>query len=63
MSRDLLQVLWLAKHYAWKYIAALDETWFCFSNHVDRIGLPHDEMPPSFLKQTIESQKLMIAVV
>jgi hypothetical protein len=34
-----------------------------FSNHFHRIWLPHDELPPSFPKQTIASQKLMITVV
>jgi hypothetical protein len=34
-----------------------------FSNHFDQIWLPHDELPPSFPKQTIASQKLMITVV
>jgi hypothetical protein len=34
-----------------------------FSNHFDRIWLPHDELPPPFPKQTIASQKLMITVV
>jgi hypothetical protein len=34
-----------------------------FSNHFDRIWLPHDELPPSFPEQTIASQKLMITIV
>jgi hypothetical protein len=34
-----------------------------FSNHFNWIWLPHDELPPSSLKQTIASQKLMITVV
>jgi hypothetical protein len=34
-----------------------------FSNNFDRIWLPHDELPPSFPKQTIASQKFMITVV
>jgi hypothetical protein len=55
-SQDLLQVLRLAKHHAWKYVVILDEAWFCFSNHFDRIWLPYAELPPSFPKQTIESQ-------
>jgi hypothetical protein len=63
MSHDLIQVLRSAKHYAWTYIITLDETWFYFSNHFDRNWLPHDEPPPSFPKQTTESQKLMITVV
>jgi hypothetical protein len=33
-----------------------------FSNHFDRTWLPYDELPPSFPKQTIASQKLMITV-
>jgi hypothetical protein len=33
-----------------------------FSNHSDRISFPYDELPSSFLKQTIANQKLMIAV-
>jgi histone-lysine N-methyltransferase SETMAR len=63
MSQDRPQVLRLAKHHAWKYIATLDEVWFHFSNHFDPIRLPHDELPPFFPKQTIASQKLMITVV
>jgi hypothetical protein len=63
MSQGLLQVLRFAKHHAWKYIVTLHEACFYFSNHFDRIWLPHDEPPPSFLKQTIASQKLMITVV
>jgi hypothetical protein len=63
ISQNFLQVLWLAKHHAWKYIVALDEAWFYFSNHFDRIWLPREELPSSFLKQTIVSQKLMITVV
>jgi hypothetical protein len=47
MSQDLLQVLRLAKHHAWKYIVTLDEARFYFWNHVDRIWLSHDELPPS----------------
>jgi hypothetical protein len=35
----------------------LDEAWFYFSNHFDLTWLPHDELPPSFPKQTIASQK------
>jgi hypothetical protein len=62
-SQDLLQVLRLAKHHAWRYIVTLDEVWFDFSNPFDRIWLPHDELLPSFPKQTIASQKLMITVV
>jgi hypothetical protein len=58
----LLQVFRLAKHHAWKYIAILDETYLYFSNHFDWIWLPHDELPPSFPKQTIAGQKLMITV-
>jgi hypothetical protein len=63
MSQDLLQVLRLAKHHAWKCIVTLDEAWFYFSNHLDRIWLPHHELPPSFPKQTTASQKLKITVV
>jgi hypothetical protein len=63
MSQDLLQVLPLAKHHAWKYIVTLDEAWSYFSNRFDRIWLLHDELPPSFPNQTIASQKLMIPVV
>jgi hypothetical protein len=63
MSQGLLQVLRLAKYHAWKYILTLDEAWFYFSNHFDRIWLPRDEFPPSFPKQMISSQKLMITVV
>jgi hypothetical protein len=63
MSQDLLHVLRLAKYHARKYIIILDKSWFCFSNHLDRIWLPHDELPPSFSKQTIASQKLMITVI
>jgi hypothetical protein len=33
------------------------------TNHFDRIWLPYDELPSSFPKQTIASQKLMITVV
>jgi hypothetical protein len=40
----------------------LDEAWFYFSNHFDRIWLPHDELPSSFPKQTIAGQKLTITV-
>jgi hypothetical protein len=57
MSQALLQVLRLAKHHAWKYIVTLSEAWFYFSNHFDQIWLPHDELPPSFPKQTIANQK------
>jgi hypothetical protein len=63
MSQDLLQALRLAKYHAWKYIVTLDEVWLYFSNHFDRIGLPYDELPLSFLKCTIVSQKLMITAV
>jgi hypothetical protein len=63
MSQDLLQVLRLAKHHAWKYIMTLDEACFYFSNHFDRIWLLHDELSPFFPKQTIASQKSMITVV
>jgi hypothetical protein len=63
MSQELLQVFRLAKHHARKYIVTLDEAWFYFPNHFDRIWLSHDELPPFFLKQTIASQKLMITVV
>jgi hypothetical protein len=63
MSRDLLQVLRLAKYHAWKYILTLDEAWFYFSNHLDRIWFPHYELPPSFPRQMIASQKSMITVV
>jgi hypothetical protein len=63
MSQNLLQVLRLAKHHAWKYIVTLDEVWFYFLNHFDRIWVPDDELPPSFPKQTIAGQKLMIIVV
>jgi hypothetical protein len=63
MSQDLLQALWSAKHHAWKNIATLDEAWFYFSNHFDQIWLPYDEIPPSFPKQTIASQKSIITVV
>jgi hypothetical protein len=41
----------------------LEEAWFYFSNHSDNIWFPYDELPPSFPKQTIANQKLMIAVV
>jgi hypothetical protein len=34
-----------------------------FSNHFDRIWFPHNELPPSFPRQTNASQKLMITVV
>jgi hypothetical protein len=63
MTQDLLQILRSAKHYAWKYIVTLDEAWFYFSNHFDPIWLPQDGLPPSFPKQTIESQKRMITVI
>jgi hypothetical protein len=63
MSQDLLQVLRLAKRHAWKFIVTLDKASFYFSNHFARIWLPHDELPSSFPKQTIASQKLIIAVV
>jgi hypothetical protein len=63
MSQELLQVLRLAKHHAWKYIVTLDEAWLYFSNHIDRIWLPHDELRPSFPKQTTASQKITITVV
>jgi hypothetical protein len=63
MSQDLLQVLWLATHHAWKNIVTLGEAWFYFLNHFDRIWLPYDELPPSFPKQMIASQKLMITVI
>jgi hypothetical protein len=63
MSQDLLQVLRLAKHDTWKSIVTPEEAWFYFSNHFDRIWLPHDGLPLSFLKQTIANQKLMITVV
>jgi hypothetical protein len=63
MSQDLLQVLRLAKHHAWKYFATLDEAWFYFSNHLDWIWLPHDELPSSLPKHTIASQKLMMTAV
>jgi hypothetical protein len=62
-SQDPFQVLRLAKHHAWKHIVTLDEAWFYFSNHFDRIWLPHDELPPSFPKQTIAGQKFMITIV
>jgi hypothetical protein len=54
MNKDLLQVLRLAKHHAWKYIVALDEAWFYLSNHFDRIWLPYDELPPFFPKQRLQ---------
>jgi hypothetical protein len=57
------QALQLAKHHAWQYIVTLDEAWFYFSNRFDWIWLPHDELPPSFPKQTIASQQLMITIV
>jgi hypothetical protein len=63
MSQDLLQVLRRAKHHAWKRIVTLDEAWFYFENHFDRIWLPHDELPSFFPKQMITNQKLMNAVV
>jgi hypothetical protein len=63
MSQDLLQILRLVKHHAWKYIVALDEARFYFSNHFDRIWLPHGELPLFFPKQTIANQKLMITLV
>jgi hypothetical protein len=63
MSQDLLPVLRLAKDHVWKYIVTLDEAWFYFSNHFDRIWLPHDELSPSSPKQTIASQKSMSTVV
>jgi hypothetical protein len=56
MSQRLLQVLRLAKNHACRYIVTLDEVWFYFSNPLDRTWLPHDELPPSFPKQTIASQ-------
>jgi hypothetical protein len=62
-SQDLLQVLRLAKHHAWKYIVAMEEAWFDLSNYFDRIWLPHDELSLSFPKQTIASQKLKITLV
>jgi hypothetical protein len=63
MSQDYRQVLRRDKHHAWKYIVLLDEAWFYFSNHFNQMWLPHDELPPSFPKQIIVSQKLMITVV
>jgi hypothetical protein len=63
MSQDLLQVLRSAKHHAWKYIVTLDEAWFHFSKHFDRIWLSHDELPSSFPKQKIAHQNLMITVI
>jgi hypothetical protein len=63
MSQNLVQALQLTKHHAWKYIVTLNEIWFYFSNHFDRIWLPDDELPPSFRKQTIASQKLMITII
>jgi hypothetical protein len=45
------------------YTVALDEAWFCFSNHFDRIWSPHDELSSSVPKQTIASQKLMITII
>jgi hypothetical protein len=41
----------------WKYLVILDKTLFYFSNHFDRISLPHDELPQSCPKQTIASEK------
>jgi hypothetical protein len=55
MSQDLLQVLRLGKQHAGKYIVTLDEAWFYFPNLFNRIWPPHDELPPSFPKQTIAS--------
>jgi hypothetical protein len=63
MNQNLLQVLRLAKRHAWKYIVTLDEAWFYFSNHFDRIWLPRDEVPPSFPKQTITCHTVMIIIV
>jgi hypothetical protein len=50
MSQDLLQVLRLAKHNAWKYIIALNKAMFYFSDHFDRIWLSNDELPLTFPK-------------
>jgi hypothetical protein len=63
MNQDLLQVLRLALHHAWKYIVPLEGAWFYCSNDFDRPWFPHDELPPSFPKQTGASQKLMITVI
>jgi hypothetical protein len=63
MSQGILQALRLAKHHAWEYTVTLDEAWFYFLNHFDRIWLAHDEPPQSFPKQTIASQKFVITVV
>jgi hypothetical protein len=62
MSRDLLQILRLARQHPWKCIVSLDEAWFYLSNHFDQISVPHDELSPSFQKQMIRSEKSVIMV-
>jgi hypothetical protein len=63
MTQDFLEVLRLPKHHVWKYIVTLDKAWFYFSDQFTRIWLSHDELQPSFPKQTIASQNLITAVV
>jgi hypothetical protein len=46
MSQSPFHALRSTKHHARKYIVALDKARFYFSNHFDRIWLPHDELPP-----------------
>jgi hypothetical protein len=51
------------QHQRWKYLAALDEAWFYFSNQHERIWLPGHEDPQKTERQTISSPKTMPTVV
>jgi hypothetical protein len=47
----------------WEIQCYIGRSLVLFLNHFDWIWLPHDELPPSFPKWTIASQKLTVTVV
>jgi hypothetical protein len=62
-SASLLVFLSSVRYEDWKYIATLNEAWFCFSNQQAQIWLPVSEDFVTIKRHMIISPKAMLIVV
>jgi len=62
-SNELLQTLISMKHHSWRYMIALDESWFYLSTDYESIWLPSGDTAPERERKMINSPKMMLTIV
>jgi histone-lysine N-methyltransferase SETMAR len=62
ISRQLLNIIFQARHQGWRFFFTGDESWFYFANHYNRIWLLPDSEVPTRVRNTINADKVMLTV-